>query len=354
MSARWMIYGANGYTGKLIAELAASQLESPILAGRKKATIRPLAEKYGFGHRIFSLDDPRAVTEGLTDVSLVLNCAGPFSQTASPFFKACLEKRVHYLDITGEIEVFENAHRLSEKAESAGCIFMPGVGFDVVPTDCMARFLAESLENPTELELAFTGSKTVSPGTLKTMVKNIPAGGWIRRNGRLISVKPAYLSQKVQFPCGERLVTTIPWGDVSTAYYTTGIPNIMAFTEVPLMMRRFAPLVTLMGKVLQQKTLSKKVSKWIEKRVTGPDQYHRENGKMYVWGKVKNFKGRTVEANLTTPEGYQFTALSAFEAVKRVLKDPLKPGTYTPARAFGKDFVTSIAGVSNFEILTRN
>src|SRR6266550_6648973 len=146
----WMIYGANGYTGQLIAELANNHGEKPILAGRNAAKVRALAEKLGLPWRAFALDRP-----DLRDIELVLHCAGPFSATSRPMVDACLLARAHYLDITGEIDVFESVLGRDEEARQRGIVLLPGAGFDVVPSDCLAALLKQRLPSATKLELAF-------------------------------------------------------------------------------------------------------------------------------------------------------------------------------------------------------
>ncbi|MGB2993743.1 MAG: saccharopine dehydrogenase NADP-binding domain-containing protein, partial [Paenisporosarcina sp.] len=136
MTQKWMIYGANGYTGALIARTAVAQGMKPILAGRRKEEIHTLANELGLESRVFSLNEPDQVTSGLREIDLVLHCAGPFSATSAPMIEGCLEMGSHYLDITGEISVFEHAHELKQakRAEDAGVVLCPGVGFDVIPT----------------------------------------------------------------------------------------------------------------------------------------------------------------------------------------------------------------------------
>ncbi len=110
---------------------------------------------------------------------------------------------------------------------------MPGVGFDVVPSDCLARYLKDQLPEAVDLTLAFYGLGRISHGTQTTMTMNIGKGGAIRKNGKITPVPAAYMEQEIDFGDVKKVGVTIPWGDVSTAYYTTGIPNIKVFTVVP-------------------------------------------------------------------------------------------------------------------------
>ena len=233
----WLIYGATGYTGELIARRAAGQGERPILAGRNGQTVAALAAELDCTSRGISLEGsfggPAAIAAALADVDTVLNCAGPFAHTAPALIAACLAARANYLDITGELDVIELAARHHEQARHAGVTLMPAVGFDVVPTDCLAAMLAERLPDAVRLELAFAMEGRVSRGTAKTMLAAVPTGGRARIAGQIERVPAAWKSQRVNFSDRPRWTMTIPWGDVSSAYYTTRIDNIEVYTAVP-------------------------------------------------------------------------------------------------------------------------
>jgi short subunit dehydrogenase-like uncharacterized protein len=128
-----MIYGANGYTGDLIAREAVRRGLKPVLAGRTAAKVEALATSLGLQARVFDLANAVMTSRGVEGMRLVLHCAGPFSATAAPMMAACLAMRAHYLDITGEISVFEHARTLEATARAASVVVCPGVGFDVVP-----------------------------------------------------------------------------------------------------------------------------------------------------------------------------------------------------------------------------
>ncbi|VEG89935.1 saccharopine dehydrogenase family protein [Legionella spiritensis] len=231
----WMIYGANGYTGELIAREAKVQGLNPILAGRHEHDIKAMADELGFQSLIFDLTDQNNIKKQLAEVSLILNCAGPFSSTSVPMINACLQAGVHYIDITGEIAVFEYANSQHPRAEAANVVLCPGVGFDVIPTDCLAAALKEALPDANQLTLGFDSDSGLSPGTAKTAVEGLALGGRVRLNGKITKVPLAWKTRNIDFGHGEKLAVTIPWGDVSTAYYTTGIPNIEVY--IPMSQR---------------------------------------------------------------------------------------------------------------------
>jgi short subunit dehydrogenase-like uncharacterized protein len=351
----WMIYGANGFTGELVAREAVERGERPLLAGRRREPIEALARELSLPHRIFGLEEPGAVQEALWDVKAVLHCAGPFVLTARPIVEACLGTSTHYLDITGEIPVFETVLARDAQARAAGVALLPGVGFDVVPSDNLAARLAEALPDATHLDLAFVGEGAEwSRGTLKTVIENLPATGAVRREGKIVPVPLAYVTREIDFPdMGRRTTVTIPWGDVSTAYHTTGILNVRVFTGMPpktvRRLRWLRPLVPVLGLGPVKKALQKLV----ERTVTGPDRTTRANARIHLWGEARNTAGRCVTATLVTPEGYSFTARSSVECVRRVLAGTVEPGAWTPSKAFGNHFVDGLPHVIAGEIQRR-
>jgi short subunit dehydrogenase-like uncharacterized protein len=349
----WLIYGANGYTGDLVAREAVSRGLSPILAGRNAEAVAKLARELGLQSRTFSLDDAQGTAAELYGVKAVLHCAGPFVHTSPPMVAACLATGAHYLDITGEISVFENVLAKGEAARKAGVALISGVGFDVVPSDCLAARVAAALPDATELALAFHGEGGgVSRGTMKTMIESLPHAGAIRRDGRIVPVPVAWDAREIDFGgrAGRRWAMTIPWGDVSTAYHSTGIPNIRVYSGTPpksiRRMKRLAPFLPLAG----WPPLKRFAQRWVERRVTGPTAEQRETGRMYLWAEARNAAGRSASATLETPEGYRLTAESSVASVERVLAGKVQPGAWTPSRAFGADFVTELPGVVVSEV----
>jgi short subunit dehydrogenase-like uncharacterized protein len=335
----WMIYGANGYTGELIAREAAARGLRPILAGRQAAAVEALAAELGLSHRVFSVEAP-----ALAEVGLVLNCAGPFSATAAPMMSACLQVRAHYLDITGEIDVYEHAHTLSDAASAAGVVICPGVGFDVIPTDCVARALAEALPDATHLALGFETLGSMSPGTAKTSVEGLAGGSKIRRDGMIVTVPMGWRTRLIDFGQGPRTAMAFPWGDVSTAYYTTGIKNIEVFVATPPALLWGARLSGLIAPVLGlapvQGALKKRAG-----AIPGPSAKARAASPTYVWGEVRNASGASRTARIRTANGYDVTVHGALAVVQALLaRNDGKVGYLTPARLCGVELAAGLPG----------
>ncbi|MGE7059840.1 saccharopine dehydrogenase family protein [Staphylococcus hominis] len=336
----WMVYGANGYTGRLIAALAVERGQRPILAGRSAEKVAPLAAALGLEHRAFDLGRARA---NLEDVDAVVHCAGPFAHTSAAMVDACLQTRTHYLDITGEIDVFESVGLRHIDARKAGVVLLPGAGFDVVPTDCVAAMLKDALPTATHLDLAFVVGGGASAGTTKTSVEAAAVGGRIRVDGELKSVRIGHRRRTAHFRSGPREVGSIPWGDVSTAYRSTGIPNITTFTAVPGVLGQlqqiFAPVL--------RTPLVQKVATTVAGQVKGPDERKRANTRAEVFGEAWDARTR-VQCAITTPNAYSLTADSVLRAIGRI--DGVAPGVHTPSSAFGAGFVRELDGVVAGEV----
>ncbi|MCB0546043.1 MAG: saccharopine dehydrogenase NADP-binding domain-containing protein [Phaeodactylibacter sp.] len=340
MAKSFLLYGAYGYTGRLIAELSREMGLEPILAGRSEEKTRQLAEELEMDFRIFGLDNPDLVDEGLRGVSVVLHAAGPFMFTARPMMEACLRNGVHYLDITGEIAVFEMAAALGPRAREAGIMLMPGTGFDVVPTDCTALHLKEQLPDATHLQLAFSSSGRPSKGTATTMAENLGEGGAIRENGKVKRVPLGHKAMEVLFAEGRsRFCMTIPWGDVSTSYYSTGIPNIEVYTSVHPRTYRYIKLQRYYNWLLRTSLMRSMAKKRISQGPAGPTEEQRKKGKSYIWGKVWNENGDSRAARLVTPEGYTLTAYTSLNIARKVLEGNAPAGFQTPAKAYGSGLI---------------
>lgn len=345
----WLLYGANGYTGELIAREAKARGLKPILAGRSRAKLEPLAKELGFDFKVFDLADPQAVAQQLKAIPqlrLVLLCAGPFVDTSAVVVEACLQAKVHYLDITGEISVFEHTFAQHARAQQQGVVLCSGVGFDVIPTDCVAAALKAALPDATELSLGIDTPQALSPGTLKSFIDGMGNGGCVRRDGKLTTVPLASIVRTIDFGLGKKLAMAVPWGDVSTAFHSTGIPNVAVFFPTSRLEILGAKLVNHLGFVLRSRAWRSLVDKTVRLAHSGPDAQTRATSPCHIWGEAINAKGERRTALLKTANGYSLTITGALAVVEPLL-DPAHPagiegGTYTPSRLLGADLVASL------------
>lgn len=341
----FLLYGANGYTGKLVIETALKKGLKPVIAGRNKQTIAELAAKYHLDFKVFDLSDIEKIVSQISGFGVVLNCAGPFSRTVKPMVKACLKAGVHYLDITGEIEVFEWVKAQDSKAKEKNVILMSGVGFDVVPTDCMADCLHRKMPDATQLQLAFTSlGGSISHGTVTTLLENLGKPGAVRANHKITPVPLGHKGMTVDFGRRKVFCMTIPWGDVSTAHHTTNIPNIEAYTGAPKQAYYMLKLQALTNPILRTAFVKKKLQDYVDKNIYGPTPEQNEKGLSMVWGKVTNKDGKSIEGRLETPEGYKLTAEASIVITQKVLSGSFPGGYHTPAGLFGFELLNEIEG----------
>ena len=339
MQSSFLLYGAYGYTGELIAREAAARGLRPLLAGRDASRLASLAAELGLSSRAFDLSDRAALEAALATVSTVLHCAGPFVHTYRPMVEACLERRVSYLDITGEADVYLGLAALSDRAAGLGITLLPGVGFDVAPSDCLAAHLKRRLPSATHLTLAFRPDAGPSRGTAQTMAEHAHEGGLVRRDGKLTRVPVAWKAREVDFGDKRQAVVTIPWGDVVTAWYSTGIPNIEVYMAMPeatiRQLRRGRALVGLMRLPFVRKMAAARA----RRRPAGPSADRLARGETRLWGEARDAAGAAVASRLRGPQAYRWTVLTALAAVERVCAGEAPRGFTTPAAAFGPDFI---------------
>jgi len=341
----YLIYGAYGYTGTLIAERAVAQGHEPVLSGRNEQKVERLAAALDLPARPTSLTDGFQLRSVLGEVEAVVHCAGPFVHTAWPMVEACLDTGTHYLDITGEIDVFEGLMARDVDAKNADVMLLPGIGFDVVPTDCLAKSLAEAELSARTLEIAFMGTGGVSKGTLKTAIEQMGLGGLVRREGEVVEVPPGWATRTVDFGDHPRTVISIPWGDVATAGHSTGLPNVTVYTYLPKRGRQLLRLSRYVQGLLAWRPLQALLQRLVDRWVPNPSPEVRAQGRTVVWASVWTEAGRTATARLRGPEAYTFTARTAVQAAERVLNGTAPPGYQTPSTAFGSDFVFEVDGV---------
>lgn len=346
----FLLYGATGYTGELTARTAVDFGMRPILAGRNREKVARLAGELGLSWRAVGLDDGPALRAALADVPVVFHCAGPYSATYPPMVEACLQTKTHYLDLTGEMIELEALPARDAEAQAAGVMLLPSVGYDVVPSDCLALHVARRLPTATHLALAFTQQGGFSRGTMKSTMDTAGRAGMIRRDGKLTPVPASYKSRMVDFGRGPVKCVSLPWGDVATAYYSTGIPNIEAYMAMsPIMeqvLKSADALKPLTASPVGQRLLMGLVGLLPE----GPSESARAKGYALLWAEASDAAGNRVVSRMRTPHAYTLTALTALAVVRRVLAGDVHPGFQTPAKAYGPELVMEIGGVTREDL----
>ncbi|RJF87789.1 NAD-dependent epimerase/dehydratase family protein [Oleomonas cavernae] len=346
---RILLYGATGYTGRLIAQRAKAQGLDMLLAGRSNEAVAAVATPLGLPYLAVGLDDPAKLDEALAGIRVVLHVAGPFSATSKPMVEACLRKGVHYLDITGEIEVFEACAARDAAARTAGVMLMPGVGFDVVPSDCMALHVKNRLPSATTLTLAMNGLSNMSRGTAKTSVEALGKGTAIRKGGRIVEIDEIP-RKTLDFGAGPEPVIGISWGDVATAYHSTSIPDIEVFFRETPEMARMMGMPKFLRKLLGSRPGQAVLKRAINLMPAGPGEDIRNTARATVLAKARDSTGALVRSRLETPEPYALTVETALLIVGRVLAGDAPIGYQTPAKAYGADLILEVPGTRRDEL----
>lgn len=344
MTKKWMIYGSTGYTGQLIAEMAVQRGLKPTLAGRNPEKVSALAERLDLPWSAFSIDDQHAVEAALKGHAAVLSVAGPFSATAKKMIDACLKTGTHYLDVTGEIAVFEHAAACSADAEKAGIVLLPGVGFDVVPSDCLAAHTAKRAKAPTSLLLAIKGLGGPSQGTAKTAVETLGQGTFVRKDGGLITVPSGSLKKMIDPGSGSEEFTAVSWGDVSTAFHSTGIKDIEVYFPYEGPIKSVTRMSRFAGPLMKTNMVQSFLKKQIDKMPSGPTSEERVRDTALLLAEVTDGNGHIFRSNLSTPNGYSLTADSAVLCVTKLLGQDKLSGFQTPSRAFGAELINEVQG----------
>jgi short subunit dehydrogenase-like uncharacterized protein len=346
---RLLLYGAYGYTGRLAAERAAARALDIVLAGRDEGALTPLGGRLHLPTRVVGLGDVRALCNALSDIACVVHMAGPFATTAEPMLSACLATRTHYVDITGEIEVFEAMWSRAAEIERAGITAVPGAGFDVVPTDCLAAYVASKSDRPTALVLALRGLETASQGTLRTAIRQVSKPVLCRRSGAVVALDDRS-PRWIDFGAGKEPCVPVSWGDVATAFRTTGVGNVTVYFRRTPLFRAADILSPPFGPVLRSHLGQRGLAAIVRRFPEGPSQAERLGHRATIWAEASDASGQSFRALLSTPDAYDFAANCALEIASRVGSLPAPLGLVTPAQAFGADFVLSLPGCSRTDV----
>ncbi|KTD40284.1 saccharopine dehydrogenase family protein [Legionella parisiensis] len=356
MKKNFLIYGSYGYTGNLIAQLSVQQGLKPVLAGRDAQKLKLQARALNLEYRVFDVNDLEQTKKALKDLVAVIHCAGPFKYTYKNMVLACLAVKTHYLDITGEVRVIEQLMAMNEQAQAAGIMLLPGSGFDVVPSDCLTSYLKQCLPDANNLVLAIgTFNKgnglSISHGTAKTMMEDIPEGTLIRDGGVLKKVPFCWKTRFFDFGTSKKLLcATISWGDLASAWWSTQIPHIEIYMALPKKIIQLRSLINPFKKFLAWSPIKKYVMQRINQLPSGPTEEHRQNSVVKIYAEVSNEAGKKIAALMTTPNGYTFTALSTLMIIQHALAGNAPIGFQTPSSAYTEDLVMKIPEVTRVMI----
>jgi short subunit dehydrogenase-like uncharacterized protein len=333
----WMIYGANGYAGRLLAREAIALGERPLLAGRSVEKIRRVAEELGLPWVVFELDDHAAAVAALRGVELVVLAAGPFDGLAQPMMDACLEARTHYTDVANELPVFRAAEARDARARERGVAIVPGIGFGTIATGSLVKRVVAELPDATRLDCALhIASAHAGAATGQSGLAAIRMGGRVRRGGRLVEHPLGAGGRMIPFADRSRRASPIPTGDLEAAWMDTHIPDIVVYGTA-----LSGGMVQRAGIAILRRLL------WIgavRRALSSVREGAAGDAHCQAWACATNARGETVEACLETGEGFAFTAAAAARAVA-VIRHAPTPGAHAAATVLGGTFADSLPDV---------
>ena len=301
---------------------------------------------------VVDLQEDERLKNSLKEVDLVLNAAGPFVHTALPIVRACLETRTTYMDVSSEVMVLEEIFTLNQQARERGVAIIPGVGFNVLASDCLALYAAGKVDSPTELEIAtLWATDGMSPGSTKTMYENFPVGTLARREGQLVRINAGKKRRQQRFLDGEYPILPVAIGDLTTAYRTTQIPNITtytAFTEQTA--DEYSRMEPILRRLFSFAFVRRMASIRVEETSSDSEDHFKWRKPSQVWVLVRSEVGEGLQAWLETVDSYTFTAEASVQSAERLADEKLA-GVLTPAQAFGANFVLEIDGTKRVDRL---
>lgn len=350
LGGRVLIYGATGYTGRLIAGRLLNSRSEPIVSGRTPDRVQALASELGVSARVSGIDQPQALDDALQDVDVLINAASPFASTAPALIESCLRTKTHYLDVTGELPVFQNAFGYDAAARKRGIMIMPGAGLAVVASDCLAKHVAELVPNAKYLRIALLRPGLFSRGSIRSALGLANSRVCIRRNQRLMSLPAGRLQRAFDFGDGERESVAVSWPDVFTAWYSTGIRNIEAYLEADFASRALYQVGAGVADTMQLKPFKALIEALTRALPEGPSEVRRRAERCVIVAEAEDSWRQRRCVRLTTVDGYSFTAEAAAAIAERILAGDFTCGFQTPASVYGADLVLELEATHREEL----
>ena len=347
---RWVLYGAYGFTGRLILDQALALGLRPVVAGRSADKIGEMARTHGLEQCVASMDDADALTQMLRGARLVLNAAGPMGETAVPLMQACLSAGSRYVDIGGDVSVLRKQLELAGAFQQARIAAVLAVGFDVVPTDYAAKWVAfdegKLVVGADEIRLGLSLPLSMSRGSARAFVDEVHQGTLVLRNGTLERVRPRTHIWVFDYGNGPVVSLANTWGDLLTTPLTTGLQNVSVYFEATSSVRQAARLSELIAGPARW-AWARSLLKWlVGLQAEGPDEELRISQHATVVAHLLGHGEVIRRIRIRTGDPYEFTGACAAKAVQRLLDVPDLVGIRTPASILGDDFLDGLPGVS--------
>ncbi|QDR81250.1 Saccharopine dehydrogenase NADP binding domain protein [Sporomusa termitida] len=316
-----LVYGATGYTGKLICLRLKELNINFAIAGRDKAKVAELSSQLNVPNFVFATSDFGGWQEALSGCACLINAAGPFALTAENAMHACLQNKIHYLDISAEIPTYQLAAALDQQAKEAGIMIISGAGL-FVAYDALVVHTAKRVKCAQQLFVAFSHYGGFSQGSIKSAKYIEELGLLIRENGELQQITDA---NPKAFDFGEGPQECFPTslGGTILSYKSTAIPNIREYFQVQLSALTTNPTD-------------------IKNLPEGPTAEERAAGRNKLAVEVIGSSGDSAYSIADLPSGYTLTPLSVVAVTCRIVNGDFKAGYQTSGSAYGENIISDI------------
>jgi short subunit dehydrogenase-like uncharacterized protein len=349
----WMLYGAYGFTGRLIVAEALRRGHRPVLAGRDSRRLETLAAFHGLPFRPLTLEDPAALRSALREAGRVVNAAGPFSETGPKLAEACLDTATSYIDVSGEFHHLRSMAALDAAAKTAGVAILTGAGFGVTYGDCLARYAVDRLPDATCLRLSVAAATAqTTPAVRRTIAGVLSKGGYAVEGGRFRRRALAHQTWKVgTLKSGRRTIggppsqlrfAAAPLGELAALQRSTGVADIVVGRAMPAGAARALRLLSpVLRSALSIPAVRQAAGRDRGKPLaTAPEP--AGGWRSRLWAEVGNDRGDVLIFELTTGEGYAATADAVLANLEALLIRDLR-GSFTPGLAFGSALLDSLS-----------
>lgn len=342
-----VLYGATGYTGRLMAAELARREIPMLLAGRSRDKLEALSATLPTKPQVLVADasDPASLQGMAARGQAVLSAAGPFASLGPPVQEACLKAGSHFLDITGETPYMLDTWSRDSRWREAGLAAVNAVGFDVVPTDVAAWLAADGLDRVDELDIAIWvgGEFGASQGTQRSLVNMLGSESQGYEDGQWRPTPAGSFTREMDFGgrVGPRSVLFVPIGDIATAPRTTGARTVRTYFAVksPTQAKIGGGIMRLSGVGIVRQALGsgpaqRLLASLVARGEEGPSDERRAAARFAVVAEARG-AGQTRTVRLTGKDPYGLTAVTSVEIARRVAAGPPRTGALSPSQAIG-------------------